>query len=61
LGLVELAEEISKWPSIDSLVWLLVVTLMKIYNEKEQAEEVKNTKCTEKGAPGSGKELNPVF
>ena len=34
-GLTVLAEEISKQPSLDSLVWILVVTLMKIYNEKE--------------------------
>lgn len=33
------AEEISKQPSIDSVVWLLVLTLMKIYNEKNQAEQ----------------------
>ena len=36
-----MAEEISKQPSIDSVVWLLVLTLMKIYNEKEQAEKIK--------------------
>lgn len=35
------AEEISKQPSIDSVVWLLVLTLMKIYNEKNQAEQGK--------------------
>lgn len=40
-GLIPLAEEISKQPSIDSAVWLLVLTLMKIYNEKEQAEQGK--------------------
>jgi hypothetical protein len=33
-----LAELISKQPSIDSVLWLLVFTLMKIYNENEQAE-----------------------
>ena len=37
-GLIPLAEEISKQPSIDSVLWLLIVTLVKIYNEKEQAE-----------------------
>ena len=37
-GLILLGEEISKQPKIDSVTWLLVVTLMKIYNEKEQAE-----------------------
>ena len=34
--LIPLTEEISKQPSTDSVLWLLVVTLMKIYNEKEQ-------------------------
>ena len=29
-GLILLAEEISKQPSIDSVMWLLVLTLMKI-------------------------------
>ena len=37
-GLILLAEEISKQCSIDSVMWLLVLTLMKIYNEKEQVE-----------------------
>ena len=52
-GLIPLAEEISKQPSIDSVVWLLVVTLMKIYNEKEQAEQGKlqNVKFEEKRNP----------
>lgn len=36
-GLIKLAEEISKQPSIDFVTWLLVFTLMQIYNEKEQA------------------------
>ena len=36
-----LAEEISRQPSIDSVMWLLVVTLMQIYNEEEQAEKEK--------------------
>ena len=39
--LILLAEEISEQPSIEySFVWLLVVILMKIYNEEEQ-ENVK--------------------
>jgi hypothetical protein len=36
-----LAEEISKQPSIDFVLWLLVFTLMKINNEKEPAEQRK--------------------
>ena len=38
-GLILLAEEISKEPTIDSVGWLLVVNLIKIYNEKEQTEQ----------------------
>ena len=45
-GLILLAEEISKQLNIDSAVWLLLVTFVKIYNEKEQAEKGKNTKYT---------------
>ena len=34
--------EVSKQPSIDSsIVWLLVLTLRKIYNEKEQTKQGK--------------------
>ena len=40
-GLIPSAEEIPKQPGIDSVVGLLVVSLMKIYNEKEQAEQGK--------------------
>ena len=36
-----LTEEISKQPSIDSVMWILVIIVMKIYNEKEQAEQGK--------------------
>ena len=32
-------EKNPKRASIDSVVWLVVLTLMKIYNEKEQAEK----------------------
>jgi hypothetical protein len=32
---IALAEEISKHPSIDSVMWLLVASLMQIYTEKE--------------------------
>ena len=39
--LIPLAEEISKEPSIDIVVWVLVLTLIKVYNEKEQAEQRK--------------------
>ena len=51
-GLIPLAEEISKQPSIDSVVWLLVLALMKIYNEKEQVQKVKiqNVQSEEKNS-----------
>jgi hypothetical protein len=46
-----LAQEISKQPSIDSRIWLLMFTLMKIYNEKEQADrgKLQNVQFEEKG------------
>ena len=34
-----LAVEISKEVMIDSVLWILVATLMKIYNEKGQAQQ----------------------
>ena len=40
-GLILLAEEISKQPCIDAVMWLLLFTLLQIYNEKEQAEQGK--------------------
>ena len=33
-----LAEEISRQPSIDCVVWLLVASLMQIYNEKKHGK-----------------------
>ena len=52
LGLIPLSEEISKQPRIDSIVWLLVVTVMNIYNEEKQ----ENIKFEEKknGVKGNG-------
>ena len=46
-----MAEEISKQPSIDSVVCLLVFTFMQIYNEKEQAEQgrIQNVQFEKKG------------
>ena len=32
---MSLAEEISQQSSIDYVIWLLVITLFQIYNEKE--------------------------
>ena len=45
-GLIPLSEEISGQPSTDSVVWLLVSMLIRIYNEKEQAKQGKIKKCT---------------
>ena len=38
-GLIPLVEETSKQCNLDTVGWLLVLTLMKIYNEKEQASK----------------------
>ena len=51
-----LAEEISKQPSIDSVVSLLVLTLMKIYDERRKENYLRR-----KGAPESRIESSPVF
>ena len=61
--LTVLAKEILKQPSIDSIVWLLVFTLLKSYNKREQAEQgkIQTVEYKEKGAPGGRPELNPVF
>lgn len=51
LELIPMTEEISKHPSTDSVVWLFVVILMKIYDENKQIEKDKlqNLKLKEKG------------
>jgi hypothetical protein len=43
-------EEVSIWSTIDYVVWLLIITLMQIYNEKEQAgqREIQNVQFEEK-------------
>ena len=50
-------------PSIDPVVWLLMVSLMQIYNEKEKAEEgkIKMNRLRRKGVPGNVMKLSPVF
>lgn len=50
-------EMISRQPRIDSVMWLFAVTLMRIYNEKEQAEGKKMYTRRRKEAPGSETEL----
>jgi hypothetical protein len=41
-----LAEKISRQPSIDSVMWLLVITLKQINKGKEQTVQGKIQKCT---------------
>ena len=61
--LIPLGEEISKQPNIDSVMWLLVVTVTKVYNEKKQAQQgqLHNVKFKEKGVPRCRMILSPVF
>ena len=61
--IMELAEEISRQPSIDSVMWLLVVTLMQIYNDKEQAEQgkIQNVPIEKKRSNRCIKKLSPVL
>lgn len=40
-GFILFAEEISIQPTLDCVMWILVITLIKIYNEKHQAEQAK--------------------
>ena len=46
-GLMTLAEEILRQPSIDYMTYVLVAALMHIYNEKEHTEErkIKKLQC----------------
>jgi hypothetical protein len=37
IELILLSGNISRQPNIDSIIWLLVVTLRQVYNQKEQA------------------------
>jgi hypothetical protein len=62
-GLVALAGEISKQTNIDYIMWLIMFTLTKIYNEKKQVEQgkIQNFQFKEKCPPGSVIELNTVF
>jgi hypothetical protein len=48
VGLVALENEIAESLMINSASWLLVSTLMQIYNEEEQAEKEKCTVWGEK-------------
>lgn len=37
--LILLAEEISIQPYIDAVLWLLVITLVQVYSEKEEVQQ----------------------
>lgn len=41
--------EIPKQPSIDCVLWLLVITPVQIYSEEEQAGKKANIQCTVRG------------
>ena len=55
-GLIQFAEEISKQYNIDFVIWLLVLTLIQIYKEKEQVELGEIRKAQFKEKEGSGKQ-----
>ena len=62
--LLAMAKEISKQPSIDSILWLPVFTLTKnvlVKWSKLSKKKYKMYGLRTKGAPESGMELNPVF
>lgn len=44
--LMYLTEENSRQPKIDSMMWLLVVTLMQVYSEKRAGRAKRIIKCT---------------
>ena len=62
-GLMALVEKISSQPNIDYVMWLLVITLMKIYNEKikQDKKDKQKEKFEEKIIPGNVLEPSPVF
>lgn len=49
-GLTSLVKEILKQPNIGSVMWLLAISLMRIYNEREQVgqKEIKNVQFEDK-------------
>ena len=63
-GLIALAKEISRLPSIESVLMVLVFTLKKnvlMKRRKLSKEKYKTCSSSNKGAPGSGMELKPAF
>lgn len=63
LGLISLLKGIPEQPSIDSVVWLLLLSQKKICVEKEKGVQgsCKEYNLRRERAPGSGIEINPVF
>lgn len=53
-GLISLAEEISRHPNNDSVTWLLVITLRKICNKKEQGRQKETQMSSLRGKWGTG-------
>lgn len=43
-----LAQGLSRWPRADCVVWLLLITLMQISTENEQAQQRQNVRFEEK-------------
>ena len=50
-----MAEEISRWHSIDCVAWLLVASLRHIYNERDQIEQEKIQNVQFENKRGTGK------
>lgn len=47
VDLIFFEEKISRKPNVDSVLWLLVIMIVQVYNEKEQAKRYKmySLKC----------------
>jgi hypothetical protein len=58
---IVLGKEISKQPSIDSVLWFTLLKSVLMKWSKLKKEKYKMYGSRIKRAPGSGMELNPVF
>lgn len=59
--LVALKEEVSKLPSMNCLLWFTLMKKLLIRHNKLRKEKYKMYGSSNKGAPGSRMEVNPVF
>lgn len=60
--LIALIKKVSKYPGINSIVWLLKFTLTKSFLMKSRKlKKIQMCGSESKSAPGSAMELNPVF